>query len=79
MEVHDDEQRGIRSGHAGTMIPLDDLVHPIETRADLTAFIEELGSEVRDRPDGWENAALDRYLAALASWTEDMGVLPEPG
>ena len=54
------------------MIPLEDLADRIETREDLAAFIEELERNVRDRPDAWENATLDRYLAALASWTEDM-------
>jgi hypothetical protein len=28
--------------------------------------------DVLDRPDGWENSTLDRYVAALASWTEDL-------
>lgn len=51
---------------------LHEQVNGIQTRADLIAFVEALGVDLRSNADQWENATLDRYLSALASWLEDM-------
>ena len=51
---------------------LHEQVSEIQTRADLVAFIEALRSDLQAQPEGWENATLESFLAALASWTEDM-------
>lgn len=47
-------------------------VGDIHSRADLAAFIEALRVDLTERPQEWENATLESFLAALASWTEDM-------
>lgn len=54
------------------MKELHEQVSEIETRAHLVAFIETLRSDLRAQPEKWENASLDSFLGALASWTEDM-------
>ncbi len=43
----------------------------IVSKEDLVAFIRTLGEDLRSNPAGWENATLDQFLSALASWIED--------
>jgi hypothetical protein len=43
----------------------------IKSKADLVEFVRALGDDLRERPEAWENATLERYLSALASWLED--------
>jgi len=50
---------------------LHDLVSCVQTKADLVTFIEALREDFKTKPIEWENATLERYLAALASWLED--------
>lgn len=50
---------------------LDEQIEGIKTKADLIAFIEALGRDLKTNPKEWENATLERYLTALASWLED--------
>ena len=51
---------------------LDDLVETIETRQDLAHFIDALVRDLKTNEQAWENPELERYLDALASWTESM-------
>lgn len=54
------------------MKELHEQVAEIQTRADLVAFVEALRADLKANPKKWENATLDTFLGALASWTEDM-------
>jgi hypothetical protein len=47
-------------------------VDQIANREDLVAFIVALRADLASAPEKWENPTLDRFLGALASWTEDM-------
>ena len=47
-------------------------IETIRTRADLIAFLQELHQDHRDNPQAWENNTLERFLEALAAWTQDM-------
>lgn len=47
-------------------------IESILTRKDLVVFLNELHQEHRDSPQAWENNTLERFLEALAAWTEDM-------
>jgi hypothetical protein len=51
---------------------LHEQVAEIRTRADLVAFVEALRRDLHVKPEGWENATLESFLGALASWIEDM-------
>ncbi|WP_207123324.1 DUF7660 family protein [Actinocatenispora comari] len=45
--------------------------HPanaVHSRDELAAFVRSLREDFDRRGDEWENATLDRFLAALASW-----------
>ncbi len=44
----------------------------VRTRTDLAAFVLELSEDLEQRPDGWENPSLDRYLDALARYLDDL-------
>ena len=46
-------------------------VDEIKTKADFVEFVRALGADLQANPEAWENATLDRYLSALASWLED--------
>ncbi len=54
------------------MKKLHEQVAEIQTRADLVAFIKALRADLKAEPKKWENATLESFLGALASWTEDM-------
>lgn len=54
------------------MKEIHEQVMEIQTRPDLVAFIERIRDDLREHPEMWENATLDSFLSALASWTEDM-------
>jgi hypothetical protein len=43
----------------------------IKSKADLVEFVRALRDDLQANPEAWENASLDRYLSALASWLED--------
>ena len=50
---------------------LHERVERIQTKADLVEFVEELLRDLQQDASGWENATLEDYLRALASWIED--------
>lgn len=54
------------------MKEINEQVSEIKTRSDLIAFIEALRMDLQAQPRKWENASLDSFLGALASWAEDM-------
>jgi hypothetical protein len=58
-----------RYGSLMSLAP-DDEIH---SREDLVAFIRDLHQDYLHRGQDWENSTLDRFLEALASWTEDSG------
>jgi hypothetical protein len=43
----------------------------IKSNADLAEFVSALVEDLKANSESWENATLERYLAALASWLED--------
>jgi hypothetical protein len=51
---------------------LHDLVDQVQTRHDLVGFIQTLHRDLATNGSEWENPTLDRFLEALAAWTEDM-------
>lgn len=57
-------------------MPMDlvEQVEAIQTREDLVAFVRALLADLVENADKaeWENPTLERYLEALAAWTEDM-------
>jgi hypothetical protein len=71
MEVHDQERRRDGADQGTAVMALDDMVDGIETRDDLAAFVAVLRRDLVERPDGWENASLDRFLEAAAAWLDD--------
>jgi hypothetical protein len=58
-------------GHT-TLMELDYLAEGVQSRHDLVAFIYALRGDLATNEAAWENPTLDRYLNALASWTNDM-------
>ena len=44
----------------------------VRSREDLVGFIRSLRADLLSRPDEWENPTLERFLDALAVWSEDM-------
>ena len=44
----------------------------IQSREEFIAFVRDLSKDFRDNNVTWENDTLERYLDALAAWTEDM-------
>jgi len=44
----------------------------VQTREDLAAFVLALRDDLTTGGSRWENATLDSYLEALASWCADM-------
>ncbi len=50
---------------------LHEKVAGIKSKADLVALVQALCADLQANPEAWENATLDRYLQALASWIED--------
>lgn len=48
------------------------MVETVGTRDDLVQFIRALRTDLGVNEDEWENPTLDRYLEALAAWTNDM-------
>lgn len=71
MEVHDEKQRYVGPGE-GRVVSLESRAAAVSSREDLVAFLRELARDHEARPAGWENASLQRYLEAMAAWTEDM-------
>ena len=45
----------------------------MKTREDTVTTIRSLLSELKEKPDSWENPSLERYLDAMAAWLEDSG------
>jgi hypothetical protein len=45
----------------------------IKSKGDLVEFVRSLRDDLQTEPGAWENATLERYLSALASWLEDSG------
>ena len=59
--------------HPGqAMSTLHEQAAAIKTREDLVEFVVALQVDLLSHPERWENASLDRFLGALASWIEDM-------
>ncbi len=46
----------------------------VQTREDIAAFVRTLRENLLEggHADEWENPTLERYLAALATWVDDM-------
>jgi hypothetical protein len=55
----------------GEMMELHEAVGQVQTRADVIAFVRVLSEDLAKNRGSWENATLERFLAALASWLED--------
>ena len=42
----------------------------IKSRAHFVAFVAELETDLKSRPDQWENLTLETFLEALGAWAE---------
>jgi hypothetical protein len=47
-------------------------VDRIRSRADFAEFVGALITDLRDKPEEWENEDLASFLAAVKAWVEDM-------
>jgi len=47
-------------------------VESVSTKEDFVNFITLLITDLKEGEVEWENASLERYLDAIANWTEDM-------
>ncbi|OKI26781.1 hypothetical protein [Streptomyces sp. CB03911] len=45
----------------------------VRSRAELAAFVRALRQDLGRPEQPWENATLEDFLSALASWIEDSG------
>lgn len=55
-----------------TSSDLRDQLEKIETRQDLSKFINKLRQDFVDNPNEWENIELSQYLESMAAWICDM-------
>jgi hypothetical protein len=46
-------------------------VSQVRSKAELVEFVRALANDLSTNREEWENATLETYLAALASWLED--------
>lgn len=53
------------------MMELHEQISAIQSKNDLIEFIRALDADLRANSAHWENATLERFLGALASWLED--------
>lgn len=44
----------------------------IETKDDFLEFLSFLSKDKKESAEQWENAEIEDYLRAIASWVEDM-------
>lgn len=51
---------------------LHERVIKIKTKQDLSQFVGALREDLATHPERWENPTLDRFLAAMEAWIEDM-------
>jgi hypothetical protein len=57
--------------HTGEAMKLHEQVAQVDSKQALAEFVEALREDLQSNPAEWENATLDRFLGALASWIED--------
>ncbi|MFE3541951.1 hypothetical protein ACFXK0_03135 [Nocardia sp. NPDC059177] len=46
----------------------------VDTLEKFTAYMQQLSTEVRLRPDLFENLTTENFLEAAAAWVEGMGI-----
>ncbi|HEY7640447.1 MAG TPA: hypothetical protein VH814_12030 [Steroidobacteraceae bacterium] len=44
----------------------------VATREQLARFVETFRADLLENPEQWENATLERFLSALASYIDDV-------
>ncbi len=54
------------------MVDIAALAREVRTREDFARFARALAQDFREQPSRWENDRVDRYLAAVASFSEDL-------
>lgn len=47
-------------------------VDTIRTKDEFIGFIKQLKKDRNDKPEEWENADIQSYLAGISSWIDDM-------
>ncbi|MFA5906428.1 MAG: hypothetical protein WC836_21045 [Desulfobacula sp.] len=47
-------------------------IEKIKTRQDFACFLRALKKDYSENPSSWENTDIGAFLAAMASWVEDM-------
>ena len=52
--------------------PLKKSVEQIRSRADLAEFVGTLITDLKDKPQQWENEDIASYLTAMKAWLKDM-------
>ena len=40
----------------------------MKTLDDVVTTLRQLGTDLAENPEGWENPTLERYLEAMAAW-----------
>jgi uncharacterized protein YukE len=53
-------------------VELREKAEKIQTRDDLVLFIHHLVQDLRTCPERWERTSFDAYLAAIATWAQDL-------
>jgi hypothetical protein len=51
---------------------INKIITAINSKDDFICFVELLVNNLNNNPDEWTNKSLQSYLAAIASWTDDM-------
>jgi hypothetical protein len=45
----------------------------VMSQQEVLELLEELIQDLREHPEKWENATLDRYLEGMRAWLTDVG------
>lgn len=51
---------------------LREKANAVASRIEFVNFVNDLRNDLLSHPEQWENNTLDRFLEALAGWTQDM-------
>lgn len=51
---------------------MEDNLNRILEKESFLTFVNSLISDLKNKPEEWENKSLDAFLEAIVSWIEDM-------
>ena len=49
-----------------------ELISEVSSKGSFCVFVASLAADFQTNSERWENATIDQFLEALASWTKDM-------